>query len=361
MADSSYTKRSRKSEPVRNAGCRFPRSRKMGGDQSTLNPESMNATPSNRSLRKRKPPRMSTPAGRDRSALRRPRRPNFRENASINISDSSMSEISDIGDSSERSRRYSYREIRRAKDRMELYKLKSDPKINDKLLRECDADKRRYIEKVKARDSSRSEDDFETRLDELIRRQRDIDRGRSADIYEQYISDIAKVDRETHHPRTPNKFRKVSRRAWDGMVKKWRRTLYNYQSLDPDEPYRSELSTMGEDDDDELSDDGLSSPWTAVRQQPTEEAEEDTLQAETKGNPVTSTMGTDEDTLDANAPSMNLRKRRPFSPMNRRGPAADVLHSGLTNDINAISMSKKSDESTSKPIQPRRRSSTRRK
>lgn len=77
-----------------------------------------------------------------------------------------------------------------------------------------------------------SEEDFETRLDELVRRQRDIDRGRSSDIYQQYIMDIAKVDRETHHPRTPNKFRKVSRRAWDGMVKKWRRTLHNYQSLE---------------------------------------------------------------------------------------------------------------------------------
>ncbi|VUZ48446.1 unnamed protein product [Hymenolepis diminuta] len=244
---------------------------------------------------------------------------------------------------------------------MEQYKLRSDPKINDQLLRECDADKRKYIEKVKARDSSRSEEDFETRLDELVRRQRDIDRGRSSDIYRQYITDIAKVDRETHHPRTPNKFRKVSRRAWDGMVKKWRRTLHNYQSLDPDEPYRSELSTMG-DDDDEESDDGLSAPWKAVRQQLVAEAEEDTLQAEVRENATTAATGADEDTLDANVPTVNLRGRRPFSPSNRLGPGPDVLHSGLTNDISAISMTKKSeDESVSKPTQPRRKSSTRKK
>ncbi|KAM3188532.1 hypothetical protein ACTXT7_000086, partial [Hymenolepis weldensis] len=228
--------------------------------------------------------------------------------------------MSDTCDSSERSRQYSYREIRKAKQRMEQYKLRSDPKINDQLLRECDADKRRYIEKVKARDSSRSEEDFETRLDELVRRQRDIDRGRSSDIYQQYITDIAKVDRETHHPRTPNKFRKVSRRAWDGMVKKWRRTLHNYQSLDPDEPYRSELSTMG-DDDDEESDDGLSAPWKVVRQQLVAEAEEDTLQAEARENATTAAAGADEDTLDANVPPASLRGRRPFSPSPRNRDA----------------------------------------
>ncbi|KAM3188533.1 hypothetical protein ACTXT7_000087 [Hymenolepis weldensis] len=36
MADNSYTKRPRKSEPVRNAGRRFPRPRKIGGNQMSI-------------------------------------------------------------------------------------------------------------------------------------------------------------------------------------------------------------------------------------------------------------------------------------------------------------------------------------
>ena len=67
---------------------------------------------------------------------------------------------------------------------------------------------------------------------ELLRRQRDIDMGKVTKKYAEYILRIPKPLREKHHPRTPNKFRLVSRRAWDGMIKKWRKHIHNYEDME---------------------------------------------------------------------------------------------------------------------------------
>ncbi|KAM7533462.1 hypothetical protein Aperf_G00000127635 [Anoplocephala perfoliata] len=344
MPHDRHSKRPRKSEPVRNAGLQLlSRSRLSGTDSQsaphTTAPKSLSAASLVNSVGRR-PPRRSIPSRRDRSTLRSHRSISKR-NACLSASDSSMSDVSEFPDSSSRSRHYSIRDIKRAKDRMEKYKLKSDPKIHEQLLRECDADKRKYIEKMKSRDPTRSEDDFVTGLEELLRRQRDIDRGKSSDIYQQYVNAIAKVDREVHHPRTPNKFRKVSRRAWDGMVKKWRLSLYNYETLDPDEPYKTDVSLMEDAEDveeDEASVSVLSSPWTAPRHPV--EAEEDTLQGGSKR--AAAVVATDDNTLDGSETRLSLRGRRVLMPPNRFTPSPDELHTGLTNDINAMVVVKRS-------------------
>jgi hypothetical protein len=40
------------------------------------------------------------------------------------------------------------------------------------------------------------------------------------------LSNLIRPNREPFHPKTPNKYKKYSRRAWDGLVKQWRLNLH---------------------------------------------------------------------------------------------------------------------------------------
>ncbi|VDP22218.1 unnamed protein product [Echinostoma caproni] len=85
--------------------------------------------------------------------------------------------------------------------------------------------------------------ELERRQMELLRRQKDIDLGKVTPRYAEYVLSIPKPERERYMPRTPNKFRKVSRRAWDGMIRKWRKHLHNFDDLNFEESWRSLSST----------------------------------------------------------------------------------------------------------------------
>lgn len=41
------------------------------------------------------------------------------------------------------------------------------------------------------------------------------------------------MHRKPHEPRTPNKHMKYSRRAFDGLIRVWRKRLHNYDPNDP--------------------------------------------------------------------------------------------------------------------------------
>lgn len=43
---------------------------------------------------------------------------------------------------------------------------------------------------------------------------------------QRYVEILPRRNRESHHPKTPNKFRKCSRRKFDGLIKKWRKLLH---------------------------------------------------------------------------------------------------------------------------------------
>lgn len=62
----------------------------------------------------------------------------------------------------------------------------------------------------------------------LQRRQKQIDYGKNTEAYERYVEMIPKSERTREHPRTPNKYGKYSRRAFDGLVKIWRKQLHYY-------------------------------------------------------------------------------------------------------------------------------------
>ncbi|CAF4295871.1 unnamed protein product, partial [Adineta steineri] len=65
---------------------------------------------------------------------------------------------------------------------------------------------------------------------ELLRRQKDISKGKLSKAYEAYISAIPRKCRARQHPRTPCKYAKMSRRGFDGAIKAWRRKLHEFGS-----------------------------------------------------------------------------------------------------------------------------------
>lgn len=79
--------------------------------------------------------------------------------------------------------------------------------------------------------SSRKPTQYEKDSAILERRQKQIDYGKNTLGYENYLQQVPREQRTNDHPKTPPKHIKYSRRAWDGVVKVWRKQLHCY---DPD-------------------------------------------------------------------------------------------------------------------------------
>lgn len=95
----------------------------------------------------------------------------------------------------------------------------------------------KYIEKVSEKyeiDKDRLTKSLETEAETLRKRQKRINFGKVTEEYQRYIIELPHKSREPFHPRTPNKFRKCSRRKFDGLIKKWRKLLHAFDE-NPDQ------------------------------------------------------------------------------------------------------------------------------
>lgn len=116
-----------------------------------------------------------------------------------------------------------------------------------------------YMDKVSDKykmDKEKLAKNLECDAETLRKRQKRINYGKVTPEYQRYLVEVARKKREPYHPKTPNKFRKCSRRKFDGLIKKWRKLLHVWDenpdllpefknSIENDEPDSKEENDFG--------------------------------------------------------------------------------------------------------------------